>query len=52
MQFNEDTLRTATDNFSSDLKLGAGGFGQVFKGFLNGSFVAVKYLSVVSYVHL
>ncbi len=38
----------ATNNFSTERKLGEGGFGEVFKGMLNGTFVAVKRLSIVS----
>ena len=49
MQFEFDLISTATDNFSPETKLGEGGFGEVFKGYLNGTFVAVKRLSIVSY---
>ncbi|PNT11648.1 hypothetical protein POPTR_011G035600v4 [Populus trichocarpa] len=40
------TIRAATDNFSSERKLGEGGFGPVYKGKLsNGKEVAIKRLS-------
>ena len=39
---------SATNNFSPNAKLGEGGFGEVYKGMLHGSFVAVKRLSIVS----
>ena len=50
-QFDEKTILSATDNFSSDAKLGEGGFGEVYKGLLHGSFVAVKRLSIVSILY-
>lgn len=31
LQFDLGTIRTATDNFSEDNKLGEGGFGAVYK---------------------
>ena len=49
-QFDEPEILSATNNFSPDTKLGEGGFGVVHKGLLNGSFVAVKRLSLVSFV--
>ncbi|KAG0624024.1 hypothetical protein M758_3G218400 [Ceratodon purpureus] len=43
--FNE--LRTATRDFHSDMKLGQGGYGAVYKGvFPNGNVVAVKQLFI------
>nr|GMD83115.1 G-type lectin S-receptor-like serine/threonine-protein kinase SD1-29 [Ipomoea batatas] len=44
-----DELAAATNDFSNDNKLGAGGFGSVYKGILaNGQEVAVKRLSAHS----
>ncbi|KAI5078670.1 hypothetical protein GOP47_0006341 [Adiantum capillus-veneris] len=41
--FKVEELQAATKNYSSDMKLGAGGFGTVFKGVLaNGRVVAIK----------
>nr|ADQ37354.1 unknown [Arabidopsis lyrata] len=41
-----ETLKTATDNFSSENELGRGGFGSVYKGvFPHGQEIAVKRLS-------
>ncbi|AES62686.1 cysteine-rich receptor-kinase-like protein [Medicago truncatula] len=46
LQFDFDTIATATNNFSGDNKLGEGGFGEVYKGMLfNGQEIAVKRLS-------
>ena len=42
------TILSATNKFTPDAKLGEGGFGEVYKGMLHGSFVAVKCLSIVS----
>ncbi|CAM0943657.1 unnamed protein product [Alopecurus aequalis] len=43
------TLRTATDNFAENNKLGEGGFGAVYKGSLpSGLEIAVKRLSQIS----
>ncbi|KAI8536576.1 hypothetical protein RHMOL_Rhmol10G0268200 [Rhododendron molle] len=43
--FSYKDLKSATNNFSNETKLGEGGFGDVFKGTLkNGSIVAVKKL--------
>ncbi|XP_048134324.1 receptor-like serine/threonine-protein kinase SD1-6 isoform X4 [Rhodamnia argentea] len=47
--FHYATLRAATDNFSSENKLGEGGFGPVYKGKLpKGQDIAVKRLSKTS----
>ncbi|KAG5622821.1 hypothetical protein H5410_008039 [Solanum commersonii] len=49
LQYDFSTIRAATDNFSSDNKLGQGGFGPVYKGKLpNRQEVAVKRLSADS----
>lgn len=55
--FTLKELTTATENFRSDLLIGEGGFGQVFKGFIDEdvafgrkkTIVAVKKLSQESY---
>ncbi|GKV19269.1 hypothetical protein SLEP1_g29554 [Rubroshorea leprosula] len=45
LQFDFDTIRMATNNFSSMNKLGQGGFGAVYKGkLLSGKEIAVKRL--------
>ncbi|KAL5579010.1 hypothetical protein UlMin_011452 [Ulmus minor] len=45
-QFSLDEIRTATDNFVGNNKIGQGGFGEVYKGTLpNGLKIAVKRLS-------
>ncbi|KAL3742073.1 hypothetical protein ACJRO7_017538 [Eucalyptus globulus] len=47
MQYDLNTIRAATDDFSGANKLGQGGFSAVYKGTLaNGQFIAVKRLSV------
>ncbi|KAL1342756.1 hypothetical protein AAHE18_09G180500 [Arachis hypogaea] len=46
LQFDFDTIRVATSDFSNSNKLGQGGFGAVYKGQLsNGQMIAVKRLS-------
>ncbi|KAL9317360.1 hypothetical protein ACSQ67_013877 [Phaseolus vulgaris] len=46
LQFNFDTIRVATEDFSDSNKLGQGGFGIVYWGRLsNGLMIAVKRLS-------
>ena len=47
-EFTEDDLMRATEKFSPDRKLGQGGFGTVFRGYINGTNVAVKKLTNVS----
>ncbi|XP_075646096.1 putative LRR receptor-like serine/threonine-protein kinase At1g56140 [Castanea sativa] len=48
--FGYAELKTATEDFSPDNKLGEGGFGPVYKGTLNdGRVIAVKQLSVTSH---
>ncbi|KAJ8534467.1 hypothetical protein K7X08_016195 [Anisodus acutangulus] len=47
--FDLSTIKKATNNFSLENKIGAGGFGKVYKGVLDGGQeVAVKRLSVTS----
>ncbi|XP_056686850.1 cysteine-rich receptor-like protein kinase 10 isoform X2 [Spinacia oleracea] len=49
LQYDLATLRSATNDFSDDSKLGEGGFGGVYKGTLsNGQRIAVKRLSINS----
>ncbi|KAL5772712.1 hypothetical protein ACOSQ2_012636 [Xanthoceras sorbifolium] len=46
LQFDLGTIQAATNRFSTDNKLGAGGFGEVYKGVLpNGQEIAAKRLS-------
>ncbi|KAM5586033.1 cysteine-rich receptor-like protein kinase 10 [Rosa sericea] len=46
LQYNFEDIRSATDDFSDENKLGQGGFGAVYKGKLyNGQYIAVKRLS-------
>ncbi|KAL2324319.1 hypothetical protein Fmac_023377 [Flemingia macrophylla] len=46
LQFNLDTIRVATEDFSDSNKLGQGGFGAVYQGRLSdGQMIAVKRLS-------
>ncbi|VVA39719.1 PREDICTED: cysteine-rich, partial [Prunus dulcis] len=45
LQYDFETIRSATDDFSDANKLGQGGFGAVYKGRLaNGTYIAVKRL--------
>ncbi|XWS15620.1 hypothetical protein CRYUN_Cryun34aG0017000 [Craigia yunnanensis] len=49
LQYDFNTIRAATNDFSNANKLGQGGFGAVYKGTLaNGELVAVKRLSTDS----
>jgi len=46
IQFDFETIKVATNDFSSENKLGQGGFGAVYKGKLtNGQRIAVKRLA-------
>ncbi|PRQ31242.1 putative protein kinase RLK-Pelle-DLSV family [Rosa chinensis] len=46
LQYDFEDIRSATDDFSDENKLGQGGFGAVHKGRLyNGRYIAVKILS-------
>lgn len=46
LQFDLNTILAATNNFSDENKIGAGGFGDVYKGLLSdGQQIAVKRLS-------
>ena len=47
LQFSAEDILSATSNFAQEQLLGSGGFGMVYKGILNGSFVAVKKLTEV-----
>nr|XP_043620434.1 G-type lectin S-receptor-like serine/threonine-protein kinase At4g27290 isoform X2 [Erigeron canadensis] len=46
--FSFSAVAKATASFSSDNKLGEGGFGPVYKGILEGGEIAVKRLSITS----
>ncbi|KAJ4803354.1 cysteine-rich RECEPTOR-like kinase [Rhynchospora pubera] len=47
LKFHYKDLKSATKDFSEENKLGAGGFGDVYKGLLkNGTIVAVKRLAI------
>jgi len=47
-EFTEDELRKATENFSISKRLGDGGFGTVYRGYMSGTHVAIKKLTEVS----
>lgn len=48
LEFDVSTLQAATNNYSTSNLLAKGGYGSVYKGFLRGSFVAIKRLTTVS----
>jgi len=47
-EFTTEELLEATDNFSIERKIGGGGFGIVYRGYICGTTVAVKKLTEVS----
>ncbi|XP_014510523.1 cysteine-rich receptor-like protein kinase 25 isoform X2 [Vigna radiata var. radiata] len=47
-QFKLSVIEAATNNFSQENKIGRGGFGEVYKGVLDGRQIAVKRLSIRS----
>ena len=47
-EFSEDDINKSTENFSPSRELGHGGFGTVYKGYINGTNIAVKVLSEAS----
>ena len=47
-EFTEDELKIATDNFSVTRRLGDGGFGTVYRGYMNGTNLAIKKLTEVT----
>ena len=51
MVFSEEDISKATDNFSQANQLGIGGFGVVYKGWINGTHIAVKKLTEVLVMH-
>ncbi|KAG6474876.1 hypothetical protein ZIOFF_064092 [Zingiber officinale] len=44
LEFSSSELKKATQGFSDSLKIGEGGFGSVYKGFLRNTAVAIKLL--------
>ena len=51
LEFKEDDLKKATDGFSKSRNVGRGGFGDVYRGYVHGSNVAIKILTEVRSVH-
>lgn len=46
-KFSESEIMRATDNLDSSRKLGQGGFGLVYLGFISGTKVAIKKFTEV-----
>lgn len=44
-EFTYQELKQGTNGFDDSLKIGEGGYGSVYKGFLHGSTVAIKILN-------
>ena len=47
LHFSESEISSATSGYAQERLLGSGGFGVVYKGILNGSYVAIKKLTEV-----
>ncbi len=51
LQFTIEDISSATENFSKDRVIGCG-FGIVYKGLINGSYIAIKKLNDVRYNYI